>query len=132
MVRSLSSASRRLSADYHLEQGKPLAEARSEISHGASFVQWFAQETRRIYGDVVPANSMARRIVVLKQPTGVVVAITPLIFPKAMITRKVAAGCTTEACSRDSVLRAGPWPNSFAEQAFLMVFSMSSLVLQKK
>lgn len=80
------------------EQGKPLAEARGEIGYGASFVKWFAEEARRIYGDSIPAPTADRRILVLKQPVGVVAAITPWNFPNAMITRKcapaLAAGCT--------------------------------------
>jgi len=79
------------------EQGKPLAEARGEMLYGASFVKWFAEEARRIYGDTIPAPSEDRRILVLKQPVGVAAAITPWNFPIAMITRKVApalaAGC---------------------------------------
>lgn len=81
-----------------LEQGKPLAEARGEIIYGTSFLQWFAGEARRVYGDTIPANARNRRIVTLKQPVGVVGAITPWNFPNAMITRKagaaLAAGCT--------------------------------------
>jgi succinate-semialdehyde dehydrogenase/glutarate-semialdehyde dehydrogenase len=81
-----------------LEQGKPLAEARGEIIYGTSFLQWFAAEARRVYGDTIPANTRNRRIVVLKQPVGVVGAITPWNFPNAMITRKagaaLAVGCT--------------------------------------
>ena len=80
-----------------LEQGKPLAEARSEVAYGASFVEWFAEEAKRLYGDLVPAPSADRRYLVLRQPVGVVAAITPWNFPVAMITRKVApalaAGC---------------------------------------
>ncbi|MFN4278253.1 MAG: NAD-dependent succinate-semialdehyde dehydrogenase [Ferrovibrio sp.] len=80
-----------------LEQGKPLAEAKGEVVYGASFVEWFAEEGRRIYGDVIPAHAPDKRIVVVKQPIGVVAAITPWNFPVAMITRKVApalaAGC---------------------------------------
>lgn len=80
------------------EQGKPLTEARAEIDYGAAYVEWFAEEAKRIYGDVIPAPAADRRIVVLKQPVGVVAAITPWNFPVAMITRKVApalaAGCT--------------------------------------
>ncbi|MEM8985322.1 MAG: NAD-dependent succinate-semialdehyde dehydrogenase [Pseudomonadota bacterium] len=79
------------------EQGKPIAEARGEIVYGASFVEWFAEEGKRAYGDVIPSNAQSRRLVVLKQPIGVVAAITPWNFPNAMITRKVApalaAGC---------------------------------------
>ncbi len=81
-----------------LEQGKPLAEARGEIAYGSSFIEWFAEESKRVYGDVIPATSADRRIVVIKQPIGVVAAITPWNFPNAMITRKgsaaLAAGCT--------------------------------------
>src|SRR5437016_1023833 len=79
------------------EQGKPLAEARTEISYGASFVEWFAEEAKRIYGDTIPGHQPDKRIVVIKEPIGVVAAITPWNFPNAMITRKcapaLAAGC---------------------------------------
>ena len=81
-----------------LEQGKPLAESRGEIAYGSAFIEWFAEEAKRVYGDVIPAHLADRRIVVLKQPIGVVAAITPWNFPNAMITRKAAAalasGCT--------------------------------------
>ena len=80
------------------EQGKPLAEAKGEIAYGASFVEWFAEEAKRVYGDVIPSPTNDRRLIVLKQPIGVCAAITPWNFPNAMITRKVApglaAGCT--------------------------------------
>ena len=79
------------------EQGKPLSESRGEIAYGASFVEWFAEEGKRVYGDVIPTNTQGRRILVLKEPVGVVAAVTPWNFPNAMITRKVApalaAGC---------------------------------------
>jgi succinate-semialdehyde dehydrogenase / glutarate-semialdehyde dehydrogenase len=79
------------------EQGKPLAEARGEIAYGASFIEWFAEEAKRVYGDVIPAPLTDRRYVVIRQPVGVVAAITPWNFPVAMITRKcapaLAAGC---------------------------------------
>lgn len=79
------------------EQGKPLAEARGEIAYGASFIEWFAEEAKRIYGEVIPAPLNDRRLLVLKQPIGVTAAITPWNFPTAMITRKaapaLAAGC---------------------------------------
>jgi succinate-semialdehyde dehydrogenase / glutarate-semialdehyde dehydrogenase len=79
------------------EQGKPLAESRGEVAYGASFIEWFAEEGKRIYGDVIPHTQHGRRIIVLKQPIGVVAAITPWNFPNAMITRKcgpaLAAGC---------------------------------------
>jgi len=74
------------------EQGKPLAEAKGEILYGASFVEWFAEEAKRVYGDVIPSPTNDRRLVVIKQPIGVVAAITPWNFPNAMITRKVAPG----------------------------------------
>ena len=80
------------------EQGKPLAESRGEVAYGASFIEWFAEEGKRIYGDVIPTNAHGRRIIVVKEPIGVVGAVTPWNFPNAMITRKVgpalAAGCT--------------------------------------
>jgi succinate-semialdehyde dehydrogenase/glutarate-semialdehyde dehydrogenase len=81
-----------------MEQGKPLAEARGEIAYGASYVEWFAEEAKRIYGDTIPAPAGDKRIVVIKQPVGVVATVTPWNFPSSMITRKVApalaAGCT--------------------------------------
>jgi succinate-semialdehyde dehydrogenase/glutarate-semialdehyde dehydrogenase len=80
------------------EQGKPLAEAAGEIAYAASFVEWFAEESRRVYGDVIPGHQAGKRILVLKEPVGVCAAITPWNFPAAMITRKaaaaLAAGCT--------------------------------------
>lgn len=80
------------------EQGKPLDDARAEVAYAASFVDWFAEEARRIYGDVIPAPTGDRRILTLKEPVGVCGAITPWNFPYAMVTRKVApalaAGCT--------------------------------------
>jgi succinate-semialdehyde dehydrogenase / glutarate-semialdehyde dehydrogenase len=80
------------------EQGKPLAEAKGEISYGAAFIEWFAEEGKRLYGDVIPQHQADKRLVVLRQPLGVVAAITPWNFPLAMITRKagpaLAAGCT--------------------------------------
>jgi succinate-semialdehyde dehydrogenase/glutarate-semialdehyde dehydrogenase len=80
------------------EQGKPFAEARGEVIYGAGFIEWFAEEGKRAYGDVVPTNQQGRRIVVTKQPIGVCAAITPWNFPSAMILRKaapaLAAGCT--------------------------------------
>lgn len=79
------------------EQGKPLAEAKGEIGYGASFIEWFAEEARRAYGDITPGHAPDKRILSVKQPIGVVAAITPWNFPNAMITRKVgpalAAGC---------------------------------------
>ncbi|OYD09066.1 NAD-dependent succinate-semialdehyde dehydrogenase [Paludifilum halophilum] len=81
-----------------LEQGKPLAEARGEVQYAADFIEWYAEEAKRVYGETIPASASHKRIWVLKQPVGVVAAITPWNFPAAMITRKVApalaAGCT--------------------------------------
>ena len=83
------------------EQGKPLAEAMGEIVYGASFIEWFAEEGKRLYGETVPTNAPDRRLQVIKQPIGVVASITPWNFPNAMITRKcapaMAAGCTVVA-----------------------------------
>jgi succinate-semialdehyde dehydrogenase/glutarate-semialdehyde dehydrogenase len=80
------------------EQGKPLAEARSEILYAAAYLQWFAEEARRVYGETIPAPQTDRRLAVMRQPVGVVAAVTPWNFPAAMLTRKVApalaAGCT--------------------------------------
>lgn len=81
-----------------LEQGKPLPEAKGEIAYAASFIEWFGEEAKRVYGDTIPGHQPDKRIVVLKQPIGVTAAITPWNFPAAMITRKagaaLAAGCT--------------------------------------
>ena len=80
------------------EQGKPLAEAKGEIAYAASFIEWFAEEARRVYGDTIPATSADKRIVAIKQPVGTTAAITPWNFPTAMLTRKagpaLAAGCS--------------------------------------
>jgi succinate-semialdehyde dehydrogenase/glutarate-semialdehyde dehydrogenase len=80
------------------EQGKPLAEARAEVAYAAAFIEWFAEEGKRVYGDVIPGHQADKRLLVLRQPIGVVAAITPWNFPAAMITRKagpaLAAGCT--------------------------------------
>src|SRR5207342_3248854 len=84
-----------------LEQGKPLAEGRGEIAYGASYVEWFAEEAKRAYGDVIPEPVRGRKLIVVKEPVGVVAAITPWNFPLAMIARKIApalaAGCTVVA-----------------------------------
>ena len=81
-----------------LEQGKPFVEAKGEIAYGAAFIEWFAEEGKRVYGDTIPAPSGDKRIIVIKQPVGVVASITPWNFPNAMIARKAAAalsaGCT--------------------------------------
>lgn len=81
-----------------VEQGKPLAEAKGEIAYGASYIEWFAEETKRIYGDVIPSPGPDKRIITIKQPVGVVACITPWNFPNAMLARKIApaiaAGCT--------------------------------------
>jgi succinate-semialdehyde dehydrogenase/glutarate-semialdehyde dehydrogenase len=87
-----------LAAIMTAEQGKPLAESKGEIAYAASFIEWFAEEAKRVYGDTIPPNAKGRRIIVQKQPIGVFAAITPWNFPAAMITRKAgpgwAAGCT--------------------------------------
>jgi succinate-semialdehyde dehydrogenase/glutarate-semialdehyde dehydrogenase len=81
-----------------IEQGKPLAESRGEVAYAASFLEWFGEEAKRVYGDTIPGHQRDKRIVVIKQPVGVVACITPWNFPLAMITRKagpaIAAGCT--------------------------------------
>src|ERR1044072_901666 len=81
-----------------LEQGKPLTESRGEVAYAAAFLEWFGEEAKRVYGDTIPGHQADKRIVVLKQPIGVVACITPWNFPLAMITRKagpaIAAGCT--------------------------------------
>jgi succinate-semialdehyde dehydrogenase/glutarate-semialdehyde dehydrogenase len=80
------------------EQGKPLVESRGEIAYAASFIEWFGEEGKRVYGDIIPGHQQDKRVLVLKQPIGVTAAITPWNFPSAMITRKagpaIAAGCT--------------------------------------
>lgn len=80
------------------EQGKPLKESSGEVAYGASYIEWFAEEGKRVYGDTIPAKSGSERVLVIKQPVGVCTAITPWNFPNAMIARKVApalaAGCT--------------------------------------
>ncbi len=87
-----------LAAIMTAEQGKPLAEAKGEVAYAASFIEWFAEEGKRIYGDTIPQNAKGRRVLVMKEPIGVFAAITPWNFPAAMITRKAgpgwAAGCT--------------------------------------
>ena len=87
-----------LAAIMTAEQGKPLAESKGEVVYSASFIEWFAEEGRRVYGDTIPQNARGRRIIVTKEPIGVFAAITPWNFPSAMITRKAgpgwAAGCT--------------------------------------
>ena len=84
-----------------LEQGKPLAESRNEVAYGASFVEWFAEEAKRAYGEIIPETVRGRKLLVLKEPVGVVGAVTPWNFPVAMLTRKLApalaAGCTVVA-----------------------------------
>ena len=81
-----------------LEQGKPLAESRAEVAYGAGFIEWFGEEAKRAYGDTIPAHARDKRIIVIKEPIGVVGCITPWNFPVAMVTRKlgpaIAAGCT--------------------------------------
>ena len=99
------------------EQGKPLAEAKGEIVYGAGFIEFFAEEAKRVYGETIPSHKADARIVVIKQPIGVVAAITPWNFPNAMITRKVspalAAGCTVVVKpAEDTPCRRWRWPSS--------------------
>src|SRR6201981_1903311 len=88
------------------EQGKPLAEAKGEVLYAASFIEWFAEEAKRVYGDTIPSPWNDRRLVVIKEPIGVCAAITPWNFPAAMITRKagpaLASGCTMVAKPAES------------------------------
>lgn len=95
---SVVSSTESLARIITLESGKPLAESRSEVAYGASFIEWFAEEAKRIYGDTIPATDKNKRIITIRQPIGVSAAITPWNFPLAMITRKaspaLAAGCT--------------------------------------
>ena len=87
-----------LAAILTAEQGKPLAEAAGEIRYGAGFIEWYAEEAKRLYGETIPTNAVGRRVLTIRQPVGVAAAITPWNFPMAMITRKagpaLAAGCT--------------------------------------
>lgn len=97
------------------EMGKPLQEARTEILYGASYIEWFAEEAKRIYGDVIPGHQADKRIFVLKSPVGVVGAITPWNFPSAMLARKLApalaVGCSVVAkpAAADTIVGARPW-----------------------
>src|SRR3546814_9483029 len=83
--------------------GKPFAEGKGEIVYGASFIEWFAEEGKRAYGDVIPSHQGDKRIVVIKQPVGVVAAITPWNFPNAMITRKLGPAQTGRETCRERV-----------------------------
>jgi succinate-semialdehyde dehydrogenase/glutarate-semialdehyde dehydrogenase len=87
------------------EMGKPLAEAKGEIAYGASFIEWFAEEAKRIYGETIPGHMRDKRITVLRQPIGVVASITPWNFPNAMITRKCAPALAAGRPRR----RCRPW-----------------------
>jgi len=95
-----------------IEQGKPITESRGEVLYAASFLEWFGEEAKRVYGDTIPGHQPDKRIVVLKQPVGVVACITPWNFPLAMITRKagpaIAAGCTAAPRWRQSS-NTGKW-----------------------
>ena len=110
-----------LAAILTAEMGKPLAEAKGEILYGASYVEWFGEEAKRVYGDTIPGHQRDKRIIVIKQPVGVVATITPWNFPNAMIARKMApalaVGCAMVAkpAARDAALgaRAGAcWPSA--------------------
>ena len=97
------------------EMGKPLAEAKGEIAYGASFIEWFGEEAKRIYGETIPGHQRDKRITVIKQPIGVAASITPWNFPNAMITRKVAPGAGRRLRlrrapgGRDAAVGAGAW-----------------------
>lgn len=111
-----------------LEQGKPLAEAKGEIVHAASFIEWFAEEAKRIYGDVIPGHQPDKRLIVIKQPIGVTAAITPWNFPAAMITVKparrwplVAPWCSNRPRKRHSRLLL--WLSCPSVRAFLLACS---------
>ncbi len=101
-----------------LEQGKPLAEAKGEITYGASFIEWFAEEARRINGETIPGHQADKRILVLRQPAGVVAAITPWNFPNAMITRKIGPALACRLCRRSQAWRcrrhSPPSPSPFS------------------
>jgi succinate-semialdehyde dehydrogenase / glutarate-semialdehyde dehydrogenase len=106
-----------------LEQGKPLAEAKGEVAYGASFLEWFAEEAKRVAGSIPASTWSDKRMLVLKQPIGVCAAITPWNFPIAMITRKIApalaAGCTIVIKPAEQTpLSAWLWPNSVAKPAY--------------
>ncbi|MBV32223.1 MAG: succinate-semialdehyde dehydrogenase (NADP(+)) [Porticoccaceae bacterium] len=106
-----------------LEQGKPLAEASAELSYGASYVEWFSEEAKRVYGDIIPQSSKDKRLVVIKQPIGVVACITPWNFPNAMLLRKVApalaAGCAVVCKPANSTPLSALAIAELAEQAEL-------------
>ena len=114
------------------EQGKPLAEARGEVDYAASFVEFYAEEAKRIYGETIPSHRADARIVVIRQPIGVVAAITPWNFPAAMITRKVRAGARRrlhgggQAGARDAADGAGARRCSPSAPAFRRASSTSS------
>lgn len=119
-----------------LEQGKPLAESRGEVAYGASFVQWFAEEGKRAYGETIPAPLGDRRIMTIRQPVGVAAAITPWNFPIAMITRKaapaLAAGCAFIAKPAAQTPLSAYAVAELAYQAGLPVLCCLSLRLQKQ
>ena len=114
MARTMERREEELATLLTREQGKPLAEARAEIRYAASFLTWFAEEARRMYGETIPAPSADRRVFVLRQAVGVGVAITPWNFPCAMITQKARAGARgrlpidSQASRGDTTVRTGP------------------------
>ena len=95
-----------------LEQGKPLGEAKGEIAYGASFIEWFAEEGKRTYGEIIPGHQRDKRIQVIRQPIGVTAAITPWNFPNAMITRKAGAALAAGAKPAQRWRRGAPWSSS--------------------
>jgi succinate-semialdehyde dehydrogenase/glutarate-semialdehyde dehydrogenase len=113
------------------EQGKPLAESKGEIAYAASFIEWFAEEGKRIYGDIIPGHQADKRIMVLRQPIGVVAAITPWNFPAAMITRKAGPRLPQAARSSSNPRRRRPtrlwrWVSSRSAPGFRPACSTSS------
>jgi succinate-semialdehyde dehydrogenase / glutarate-semialdehyde dehydrogenase len=119
------------------EQGKPLAESKGEIAYAASFIEWFAEEAKRVYGDTIPSPWTDRRIVVIKEPIGVCAAITPWNFPAAMITRKagpaLASGCTMVAKPAEATPFSALALAVLAERrAFRPGYSTSSPATRKK
>ncbi len=124
MVRPYHRQCRRYRSYNDVGAGKPLAEARGEVLYAASFIEWFAEEAKRVYGDTIPAPQNGQRLTVIRQPVGVTAAITPWNFPAAMITRKaapaLAAGCTMIVRPADLTPadRTGAWCSGRKGEAF--------------
>ncbi len=119
------------------EQGKPLAEARAELTNAWAFVEWFAEEGKRVYGETIPAPGTDRRIVVIRQPVGVVAALTPWNFPSSMITRKAAPGPGKERAGRHvrcspEAWQAPPAPGNCRGQMSAEAFNRPSAALMQQ